>query len=71
MSADPRATAVRYAVKYGCPYLYRCGSVLILVKQVRTDGTSDIEAKQAANVAEAKEFQRRAIRESSWKGNRS
>lgn len=68
--SNPAETAVRQARKHGIPYLYRNGSVLVLVKGFHLDGTAIVEPKQAASSGAAREFQRRAVAESNWKGNR-
>jgi hypothetical protein len=71
MSADLTATAARYAQKHGVPFLYRNGKVLILVKGFHIDGSAILEhPKQMNTAAAAREFQRRAMRESQWKGNK-
>lgn len=66
--SDPRQTALRRAREHGCPYIHRSGAVLVLVKAIAVGGASgSIECKQATSSAAAREFVRRAVRESGWK----
>jgi nucleotide-binding universal stress UspA family protein len=70
MSSAPKRTALTRALKHGVPYCHRDGATIYLVTSVDPQSRDGrIAVREMKSAGQAREFQRKAIAESGWRGD--